>query len=530
VIVVFGPLFACVGLVLLIACANVANMMLARSMARQREIGIRLSLGAARLRLIRQLLTESVLLAVPAGVASFFVSRVAIDLSLHIIFSTMPSDLVALVPKISLPPDVHVFVFMVIAALASAVLFGLAPAIQATRPDVMAAARGEFTSDVRPMRFRNTLVIGQITVCVLFLICSGVLIRGDQAAQHLNVGYRTHQVVFMAVSDKSRAKLLTRLTNAPAVENIAAASTIPLDSMPPSLNISAGGPMAVRAWWNAVSPEFFDVLEIPILGGRNFTADEAKAGAPVAIISELAARTLFPKNSPVGREIQIPRDPGSDPREAPEYQVLRVVGVAKNIVTFRSDGGSDPPLIYFPVTRQNLKRILLRVRGEVETVRRELVTDLDATLPGAIEEIHPLDQWFAKDVYIFAMASWIGEALAVLALLLTLSGIYGVLSYLVTQRTKEIGIRMALGATTGAVTRLVLGQSARLALIGIGIGSVLALGVSRLLATALVFVHAFDVLAYGGGVLVVTAAALITAYIPSRRAARIDPVTTLRYD
>jgi predicted permease len=165
VLVAFSPLIVAFGLVLLLACANVANMMLARAMARQREIGIRLSLGAGRRRLIRQLLTESVLLAIPAGLAGYVVSRATIDLGLRLMYATLPQDMAELVPNISLPPDIRVFLFMLVAALASALLFGLAPAIQSTRADVMLAARGEFTSDVRPMRLHNALVIGQITIC-----------------------------------------------------------------------------------------------------------------------------------------------------------------------------------------------------------------------------------------------------------------------------------------------------------------------------------------------------------------------------
>src|ERR1700730_1060053 len=214
----------------------------------------------------------------------------------------------------------------------------------------------------------------------------------------------------------------------------------------------------------------------------------------------------------------------------PKYPAARVVGVARNIVTCSIPYGPDAPLIYFPATPAEQNSLIIRVRGNVETVRRALVADLDSMFPGALDQMHPMDQAFAVNVYPFRVASWVGSALGGLALLLTLSGIYGVLSYLITQRTKEIGIRMALGATTGGVTRLVLKQSGRLAVIGIGLGTALALGVSRMFASHLVFINTFDLLAYSGGVLLVAAAALAAAYFPSRRAARIDPVTTLRYD
>ncbi len=532
IIEIFSPLIVGFGLVLLLACANVANIMLARAMARQREIGIRLSLGAGRPRLIRQLLTESMLLAIPAGLAGFLVSRGTIEMGVRVMFATLPPDVVELIPAISLPPDIRVFGFMLIAALVSAFLFGLAPAIQATRSDVMLAARGEFTSDARPMRLRNILVIGQITVCVLLLICSGVLIRGAGAIRDLDVGFRTKGVMAMRISDKARPTILPRLAAVPAVEAVASAASTPLNGILPGVSLSAGAEeKAVRGWHNHVSPEFFAVLEIPIIAGRNFTVDEAREGAPVAIVSETAARSLWPKGDAVGRQIRIQHDAQTDWGEPlPQFPAARVVGVARDIVSCSIPYGKDPALVYFPGTRAGQDSLILRVRGDIETVRRKLTADLEAAVPGAIEEVHPMDQYFALNVYPFRMASWVGSALGGLALLLTLSGIYGVLSYLITQRTKEIGIRMALGATNGAVTRLVLKQSGRLAVTGVVLGTALALGVSRLFASHLVFMNTFDLLAYGGAILLVVAATLAATYFPSRRAARIDPVTTLRYD
>ena len=295
VIAMFTPLGVAVGLVLLLACANVANMMLARAMARQREIGIRLSLGAARARLIRQLLTESLLLAIPAGLAGFLVARTAVEAGLRIMYTTLPPDMAQVMPLISLPPDIRVFAFMLAIAFASAVLFGLAPAIQSTRADVMLAARGEFTSDVRPMRLRNTLVIVQITVCALLLICSGVLIRGESAMRNFYVGFSTHGVIGMVPPEKARTVILERLSSDSTVQAIAAAESIPLNGILPAASISAGAKTS-DAWYNQVSPEFFSLLDIPIIEGRNFTMDEAKSGAPVVVISQLTASRLWPKS------------------------------------------------------------------------------------------------------------------------------------------------------------------------------------------------------------------------------------------
>src|SRR5579872_2146915 len=280
-IVVFSPLLAAFGLVLLLACANVANMMLARAMARQREIGIRLSLGAARWRLIRQLLTESILLALPAGLAGFVASQAIIQFGVGVMFATLPADMAEFVTTVPLPPDTRVFGFMLIAALVSAVVFGLAPAIQVTRCDVMLAARGEFTSDIRPVRLRNALVIAQITVCVVLLICSGVLLRGADAMRHFDIGFKTHSVIAIEIGEKFRTRIVNRLSSEPGVQAIAAAGSTPLNGMLPAVSISAGeGQKALRAWYNHVSPEFFRLLEIAILRGRNFSAEEAVSGAP----------------------------------------------------------------------------------------------------------------------------------------------------------------------------------------------------------------------------------------------------------
>jgi hypothetical protein len=304
-----------------------------------------------------------------------------------------------------------------------------------------------------------------------------------------------------------------------------------LNGILPPVLISAGvGAKTSGAWYNLVSPEFFSLLEIPILDGRNFKVDEARSGAPVVIISQLTARRLWPQGNAIGREIFIRRDEqrtwGS---ELPRYSSARVVGVTRNIISSTIPYGPDPPLVYFPATTAN-SSVLIRVSGDVENARLRLDKELSTLAGEDIEDIHSMDQSFALSVYLFRAGSWVGMLLGGLALLLTLSGIYGVLSYLVTQRTKEIGIRMALGATVSAVTALVMKQSMRLAVVGIGLGTAMALGVSRFLASHLVFINTFDLLAYAAGVMLVVAASLGAAYFPSLRAARIDPVSTLRYD
>jgi len=224
-----SPILTAFALVLLIACANLANMMLARAMSRQREIGIRLALGAARGRLVQQLLTESILLALPAAAVGVLVSQATIGLGVRVMFATLPSELAQGVRVVPMPPDVRVFGFMVAAAVTSALLFGLAPAIQATRNNVMQAARGDFTSEFRPARLRNSLVVGQIAVCVLLLITPGILLRGASRIQTLDIGLRTRDVVEIEIREQARTQVLDRLSSDPTIGILAAAEKVPLN-------------------------------------------------------------------------------------------------------------------------------------------------------------------------------------------------------------------------------------------------------------------------------------------------------------
>jgi predicted permease len=519
---VFSPLAAAFALVLLLACANVANMMMARAMARQREIGIRLSLGAVRARLIRLLLTESVLLAVPAAIVGFAVSRITIQAGLRTMLATVPKDMIDMIPELPLAPDWRVLGFILAAGLASAFLFGLAPALQATRHDVMLAARGEFTADLGPVRVRNRLVIAQISICTLLLVACGILVRTTVAISTFDIGFHTHGVIAMSVVDSGRTRAIDTLASDAGVQTLAAASSIPMNGWVPSVTVSAGqNGSAISSSYNEVSPEFFGVLGIPITRGRNFTPEEAAADSPVAILSAAAAQRLFGYADSLGRVVHVSGTPARD---------VRVIGVAGDIVTCCIPFGKDAALLYRPTIPSAHRSLLVRVRGNAEVECRRLDAELARRAPGAVEEIHALDQYLAGGIYPFRAASLIAFAVGGLALLLTVSGIYGVLSYLVAQRTKEIGIRVALGATADAVIRLVLEQCLRLAAIGIGLGVFLALGLSRLIASEMVFLRAFDPAAFSAGVLLVACAALAAGYFPSRRAARIDPITTLRYD
>jgi predicted permease len=520
-LVALSPLVVAFCLVLVLACTNVASMMLARATARQREIGIRLSLGALRRRLIRQLLTESILLSIPAAILGFIISRVTIDAAMRVMFATIPKDMLELVHDVPRPVDWRVIVFMVFAALASALLFGLAPAFQATRANVMSSVRGELTSDLRPVRVRNALVIAQITVCTLLLVACGALVRTTMAVSAFDIGFRTNNLIAMDVVENKRRRVIDALASDPQVDTIAAASSVPLNGTVPTITSRAENGPTISAAHNDVSPEYFEILGIPILRGRNFTPQESASETPVAILSAAAAQRLFTGRDAVGQLVHLSGTPARD---------VRVIGVAADIVTCCIPWGKDAALVYLPTTPATSANVLVHVRGEVEEERHRLDMRLAALAPGAIGDIHSLDQYRAAGIYAFRAASMIGAALGGLALLLTLTGIYGVVSYFVTQRTKEIGIRVALGATTRTVIGLVLKQSLRLTAIGTVLGTGLAIGLSRLLASSMIFMRLFDGAAFSGGVSLVVSAALAAGYFPSRRAAQLDPIQTLRCD
>jgi predicted permease len=527
-----APVLAAFLLVLLIACANIASMMLARAIARQRDIGLRLSLGAARIRLVRQLLTESLVLAVPAALAGAVLSETSLHLGQRALIFAMPSDLAQFVTIPPLQSDIRVFGFLVAVAVFSALLFGLAPAIQATRLDVAQAVKGEFAADLRPTKLRNALVIGQITACALLLTCAVLSLRASARLSNLEVGFATSGVLELDINEKYRPRILSRLAEEPAVQAIAVAQSIPLNGGLFMAPMIAGEGTAVRAAYNFVSPAFFQVLDISILSGRNFTKEEAETGAAVAVISQKTALQFWPGQQALGQAIRITPDSQAWPdSKLRRFSAVRVIGVASDIVTCCLVVGLDPTLVYLPTASTAAgTELLVRVHGSSDQARQRLDSQLSAISPGAIDQIHTMEMFRAGGLFPFRVAAAVCTVIGGLALLLALSGVYGVLSYAVSQRTREIGIRMAIGATTSAVAGLVLKQSMKLAVIGSAAGSMLALAVWRILASRLFFMKTFDGVAFFVGVLVPLASAAVAAYVPARRAVLVDPTTTLRHE
>jgi predicted permease len=545
---VFSPLFFAFGLILMIGCANAANLLLARGVSRQREIGIRLSLGASRRRIIRQLLTESLLLALVSAACGFAVSRLCMEGALYAATVTMPGELAEAV-NLGVPSaDWRVLGFLLAGALVSTVSFGLLPALQATRVELVRATRGEVTRDARPGRARNALIAVQVGASALLLICAAVFLRTALAAATMDPGIRTSDTIRVPIANEPRrAAIVREVTAHPSVVAVAAASpdavaeALVFDDAPDNpTGDTARTRRSLPVDCKFVSPEYFELLDIDVIRGRGFTDAERTADAGVTVVSESAARRLWPDVDAVGQVVRVQTDPptellrpGASPSLSRDYTV---VGVARDV-----DGG---PLfqrflfsgVYLPSDLQSPGTSLtLRVRGDPGPVRLALIDRLMRIDPALDHEIGTMRTIAGISVYILQVAFWVTLGLGGLALALTVLGLFSVLSYLVEQRAKEIGVRIALGATTRNIVELVLSQSIR----PVGSGLLAGGGLAAGLASALMWltasqigntVRVFDPLAYAVSLLVIIMACGLGATVPALRAARLDPIATLRQD
>lgn len=522
-----SPIFVAFALVLMIACANVANMMLARGMARQREFGIRLALGAARPRLIRQLMTEALLLTIPAGAVGFVVSRGALGAGVRLMFATVPAAFVPYLRVLPLEPDVRLFAFLLVCAVAAALAFGLAPALQTTRTDVVSATRGEFTARGRPTRLRNALVVSQVTVCALLLITGGVLLRGAQHLQSLNVGLRSDGIVQLYPPRALRSRVIERLRLDPGVVTLEAATQAPFDGRFPQIAVTGASNAATTiAGATRVSPGYFGALGIPIVRGRTFSREEAQSGDAVVVVSESAARALWPSGDVLGATVTL-APPYATAAGSP--RTARVVGVVGDVVAGFIAEHRDHPTLYEPANvERELATLIVVTRSSSDLAIQSVNRSLASVDPSGSIEVHTLDESVGLQVYPFRAAHWVASALGAIALLLTITGIYGVLAYIVALRQKEIGIRVTLGASRAMIVGLVVRQSVRLAITGVVAGAVISLGVSRMISAQLTMIPPIDVVALVTGAVVVLVAALAAAYVPSRRAAAVDPAEILK--
>ncbi len=527
-IAMFAPVIIAFLLVLVIACANVANLMLARGMARQREIGIRLALGAGRARLIRQLLTEALLLALPAALLGYVISRLAISTSVSTMLATVPPAYAGYIRLVSLDGDARVFAFMTGAALLSAVAFGLAPALQATRADVVRSSRGDFDTKLPKSRLRDGLVVVQVTVSVILLVTAGVLLSGSHQTDRLDPGVRTHDVVQVELLPKFRERGLAALREDPHVIMLASSATTVLDGAFGRLMVSASGRPAAAAHYNVVSPGWFSLLGMPIERGRGFSDDEAATRAPVAVISRSAAAALWPGQDPLGELVSIPSEDRAFATLVP-YRRARVIGVTQDITPGSIALDPRTPVVYYPQPlAADVTQFVARVSGDPTEARNAIERTIAGVDSGAVVEIHSLATSLALQTYPFRAMYWIATAIGAIALVLTIIGVYGVMSYVVAQRQREFGVRLALGASARNLVGLVLRQTLRLSSIGLALGVVCALGVSLIFARAVYNVNPFDLRGYLAGSSVVAVACLVAAYVPSRRAATADPMDALR--
>ena len=546
VLALFVPLFFAFGLILLIGWANVANLLLARAVARQREIGIRLAIGASRRRIIWQLLTESLLLALVSAALAFGISRLVLNAAIYAITTTWASGFGDV--RLAMPPaDWRVALFLVAGAMVSTVCFALAPALRATRLELVRAMRGEVVRDARPGRARDTLIALQVTGSVLLLICAAVFLRSAWAAASVDPGIRTTDIVTIGVlNEQRRGAILEVVSRDPSVAAIAASWPGGLggraafaEATAPAFADGASGKSAVT--YQFVSPEYFSVLGIDLVRGRGFTQSERSTDSAVAVVSERVARQLWPGIDAVGQVLRLESDPKSDPRESndppPLSRSLTIVGIARDVAGFRLGGfrmaGAG---LYVPITVDAANTSLtLRVRGDSERARHALVDRLAAIDPN-MAEVSTLGTLARMEAYLLGIPFWLTLVLGVLALLLTLSGLFSVLSYIVEQRRREIGVRMALGATRRSIGGLVLKQSARPVGIGLLLGSSLTAGLGAALLTTPAAeqigstVRLFDPVAYAASLLCIITACACAALIPALRAGRIDPITALRQD
>ena len=538
-VAVFTPLFFVFGLILMIGCANVANLLLARGVARQREIGIRLSLGASRRRIIRQLLTESALLALAAAVGGYLISRAALEAIVYWAIRTMPVDLGDPNLDFAVPAaDWRVAVFLVVAAMAATAFFALMPALQATRIDPVRTLRGELLKDARPGRARSVLIGIQVFASALLLICAAIFLRSAIASSRFDPGFRTADtLVIDIVNEPKRAAMLQAIASESTVSTYGAVRPGMLAW--PHAAVAAVGAHRVPVGYKFVSSEYFHVFDIPIVRGRSFTPAERDGEHPVAIVSEATARQLWSNGSGVGETFRLEHDAGSGTAAGEQGPVpgrlVTVVGVSRDVRGFRiTDIGAPGVFLPTSVNAANTS-IAARVRGNSDLARRTLLDRLVRVDPnmGMILTLRTLAR---LETFFLQIAFWVSLVLGGLALLLTVSGLFSVLSYLVEQRTREIGVRIALGASSRQVTRLILAQTTR----PVGYGLIAGVALAASLATILIatpaagfiaeIVHVTDPIAYAASLLSIVTACLLAAWIPARRAARLDPMQTLRRD
>ena len=540
-------LLAAVGLVLLIACSNLASLLMARASARRKEMAVRTALGAGRTRLIRQLLTENMLLAAAGGILGILGAWWSIDLVLRL----SPSDL----PRAGeINIDTRVLAFTVAVSLLAGIVFGLAPAIQATRVDLIAVLKGGTTGSTggaSSNRTRSTLVVAEIAISLVLLIGAGLLVKSFQRLQSVSPGFNAQGLLLVRLSlPQSRYSksedcgtfydnLVTRVGALPSVESIGLTNVVPLSATNVRTDFTIVGrapasPTDVPAAQNRlVSSAYFHTMGITVLKGREFAEFDTSRSQPVAVIDKAMAEQYWPAENPIGSHLKIDDGGSAAARDA------EIIGVVENVKNFGLD--EEPtPTIYSPFSQMPeaslgffLNRMNLVVRTSSEPLSlaqsvRSAVQSIDKDVPAS--SARSLDQFISASVAPRRFNLLLFGVFAGIALLLSVAGVYGVISYSVSQSTREIGIRMALGARPGDVLKGVLAQGMRLVVMGVSIGIVGAFALTRVISGLLYGVSATDPATFSGVSIMLAIVALGACFVPARRATKVDPMKAIRYE
>jgi predicted permease len=532
-------LMAAVGLVLLIACGNVANLLLVRASGRQRETAVRVALGAGPGRLARQLLTESTLLALFGGVAGLVVTRWALHGLIALSASALPR-------VVDTRIDVWALAFTLVVSLATGILFGLAPALQVRRAgsyDVLKTGRTTLSGPSNGLR--RALVVGEAALSLILLAGAGLLLRSFVQVLKVDPGFRPEGVLTMqiALPDAKYSKpelissfyhnLLDSIERLPGVEAAGAVSALPLGGQNFSGTTTVDtaevpfDDTTPEADERLVTPDYFKAMGIPLIRGRYFTDDDTASSPPVTIVDETMAQTYWPHEDPIGKRLHI----GDRKAQLPWMTVVGVVGHVRNrTLEARSRVEHYGPEGQGPFTSSSMG-LAIHTFGNpmnMSTTVQKLVSSMDPDLP--VYRVRTMSEVMGESVARRRLALILLAVFSGLALLLASIGIYGVTSYAVNQRQQEIGLRMALGARRGDVLSLVIGQGMLLTLAGLGIGLLAALALTRLMGSLLFAVRPADPLALGGAAVLLTLVALLAIFIPARRATKVDPMVALRYE
>jgi predicted permease len=540
----FGLLIGSVGILLLISCTNVANLLLSRADSRRREIAMRLALGASRGQLVRQLLTEGVLLSCLAGGLGLLLTPWTGSLIL-----AFRQPLYAL-RNVDTTPDARVLGFTLAVALLTGIFFSLVPALQASKPDLVATLKDNTPGVGRRSRLKSVLVSSQVALSLVLLVVAGVTVRKMQKIVNQNPGFTSNNLLMMSISPSTQGysepqgerfyeELLARVERIPGIQSASLATTVPpsdwssrvsifYEGQVPPLDYFRGHEfeLGIRVDMNNVTPNYFRTMGIPILQGRDF-AERDRPGAPlVAIVSQRLAQRLWPDQNVVGKRIECPPWEGT-PR--PPFEIIGVSADAR----YRSLLADAPLLLYLPESQNynGTETLVIHTSRDpigVLAAVRSAVSSLDANLP--IFAVKTMSDQVDDSLWQPRMAAGILGCLSFLALVLAAVGLYAVVSQWMGQRTREIGIRMALGAKPQNVMRLILGYGAGLALWGISAGVLIGSAVTRFVSAQLFGTNSTDAMTIAGIAALLLFVALAACYVPARRAMGVDPMVALRYE